>query len=164
MNSVGRPPLDLKPLPTWPSQQTPAFAKTTEPGFVDDSVIEDILRRSSRPAALNSNQELALSADDMDFAGWHAISRPVAEPETPALPPKQEFSPVTEPGLGNPQRETPRWWLAGLATVGSLIALSLSLMTVQRPAGNQSHPAIIKSKMVWESIWQSIHTETAGTF
>lgn len=164
MNMVGRPPLDLAPFPTSPSHQNSPFANPSESGFVDDSVIEDILRRSSRPVVLQSNQELALSADDMDFAGWHTLSRPVSVPAAPAPSKNIEAPPVIEPGLGTPQRDTPKWWVAALATAGSVIALSLSLMTAQQGAGKQTHPAIQKSKMVIESIRQTVRTGTSNPF
>jgi len=128
------------PISALPSLRTeePASERIMErDGFVDDSVVLAML---AGPGMARQNivpQDLALSADDMDFAGWclsaalpaHATRAPMETTRRPAPP---EFD---EPGLSEPHQGSHRWWLAGLA--GALSTLLFSLLLLSLSSRNQ---------------------------
>jgi len=108
-------------------------------GFVDDAVIQAILAGPVSPRHAIEPADLALAADDMDFAGWQLPKRkptPFVDPtlaqsliEQPirrAAEPVLEESEFGEPGLGEPHRGSHRWWIAGLA--GGLTAMLFSVL------------------------------------
>jgi hypothetical protein len=105
-------------------------------GFIDEAVVLALVNSPRHLRSTAYPADLALAADDLDFAGWQLPSAaPVRGPEIPpqvisaivrrATPPTLE-----ESGIGAPHRGSHRWWLAGLAGVLSTMLFSLLLMTL----------------------------------
>ncbi len=105
-------------------------------GFVDEAVVSALVSGPQSSRSLPYPDDLILSVDDMDFAGWQlAASPPVRSAEVPphvidailrrAAPPV-----VTEPGLGVPHLGSHRWWLAGLAGALSTMLFSVLLLSL----------------------------------
>lgn len=148
--------LCLSPIPRLQSPDSAAPNTTDDLDFVDEGVISALLTGStSSPRPLAIPADLALAADDMDFAGWclpaPAATTPLAETETRLSPTPLESSaprmfspfvgladetprpvvatlPPVEPGLGTPHHGTHRWWLAAVA--GVLCTLFVSVLLV----------------------------------
>jgi hypothetical protein len=68
--------LNLSPLPCVRLSEDHRTASPCEhlPGFVDDSVIMAILKAPGISRSTRDDAALALSADELDFAGWNAAS------------------------------------------------------------------------------------------
>lgn len=137
--------LPISALPSLRTEEPTGERIMERDGFVDDSVVLAIVagpntcRQNSVPA------DLALSADDMDFAGWclseslplHATRAPLESSRRPALPE------LEEPGLGEPHHGSHRWWLAGLAGALSTLLFSLLLLSLSS-RGRVSEESISK--------------------
>lgn len=136
--------LSLSPLPTVRKEEASDSFLMEREGFVDEAVVTALVAGGSLPRYAPVSSDLALSADDMDFAGWSiapALPPRVSEKDSPEM---EAFSGVDiresaplpviddrEPGLGQSHRGGHRWWLAGLAGIlctllGSVLFLSLS--------------------------------------
>jgi hypothetical protein len=108
-------------------------------GFVDDEVVMALL---TGPLPQRSNpppEDLVLSADDMDFAGWclspklPARSTVSVSAALPAPTDRRAAAPTPtfdEPGLGIPHSGSHRWWIAGLAGALSTMLISLLLLSL----------------------------------
>jgi len=81
-------PLTLAPIPSPRSDNQSQSRFIEEEGFVDESVVRAVMLIQSAPFRRQSDPaDLALAADDLDFAGWHAPRQiPVAVPPLPVLP------------------------------------------------------------------------------
>jgi hypothetical protein len=82
------------------------------------------------------HEDLALAADDLDFAGWQL---PASSPPRAVEIPSQVIDPfarrasppvLEESGIGEPHHGSHRWWLAGLAGAFSTMLFSLLLLTL----------------------------------
>ncbi len=136
-------PLRLSPLPILRSNDEAGSLMIETEGFVDEAAVTALM---CGPAA-NSRQgpyheDLALAADDLDFAGWQLTSPPhprlseaAAKTETP---PRRPSPPEIEhPGLGQPYSGSHRWWLAGLAGVLSTMLFYLLLLNLASRPGTR---------------------------
>ena len=106
-------------------------------GFVDEDVALSLITGPVAPRGRVRHEDLALPADESDFAGWNLAAAPESalRPEKRELRPPETAVPDTyrraqppamiEPGIGQPHRGGHRWWIAGLAG-----ALSTFLFTV----------------------------------
>lgn len=132
-------PLRLSPLPTTRAEDQSKALQMEREGFVDEAAITAIMwggETTTRVVAYP--QDLALAADDLDFAGWKLPATPAPRAplfsETKAVPEialRRPAAPVIEePGLGTPHSGSHRWWLAGLAGVLSTLLFSLLLLNL----------------------------------
>ena len=96
---------------------------------MDESVVLSLLKGPVSHRSQACAADLALAADDMDFAGWclsstlpsRATEAPARRPTPPAL---------EESGIGPPHTGSHRWWLAGVAGAFSTLLASLLLFTL----------------------------------
>lgn len=135
-------PLRLKPLPSIRSHDESDTLLMEREGFVDEAVVLAILNGPINHRNVAYPEDLALAADDLDFAGWQLPPslpfRTLADVPTPvvvatirrATPPV-----IEEPGLGSPHHGDHRWWLAGLAGLFSAMLFSLLLFTLSSRPG-----------------------------
>ncbi|GAA5116937.1 hypothetical protein JIN84_18170 [Luteolibacter yonseiensis] len=119
--------LRVNPLPT-PSGDagTPVLQKEWEGGFVDEAVIAAMLARPYVKRSAPQPEDMALSAEDLDFAGWSAPVAPVRETPAPPEPvaisvPRAAPLPAAEPEEARPRQGNLLWWLAGTALALSAI-------------------------------------------
>lgn len=104
-------------------------------GFVDDEVVMALLTGPLPQRSAPRPEDLILSADDMDFAGWCLSPKLPARSTLPAEAPlpvdRRAAEPVLdEPGLGIPHSGNHRWWIAGLAGALSTLLISLLLISL----------------------------------
>ena len=142
-------PLSLAPLPS--TRATEDFAPG-QVGFVDDAVVARLLSPVSASRIESCPADLALAADDMDFAGWQLAPSPNAPAsafrgteeitEVPPLTFRRATPPaVTEPGSGPPHDGNHRWWAAGLAGIlATLLVTLLLLILSSRPDSTDIPP------------------------
>lgn len=135
-------PLTLSPLPILRAGDESGLLMIEREGFVDEAVVSALMfgpvsasRQAPYPA------DLALAADDLDFAGWQLSPLPEsrqiqvhAEIEQPLRRPAPPV--IEEPGLGSPHSGSHRWWLAGLAGILSTMLFSLLLINLSSRPGN----------------------------
>lgn len=130
-------PLQLSPIPSSRSEDESASLLMEREGFVDEAVVTALLTRPLHaPRSTGHPEDLALAADDLDFAGWQTISR--QDHRRSEVPPQvidaivRRAAPpvVEEPGLGQPHAGSHRWWIAGLAGALSTMLFALLLVTL----------------------------------
>lgn len=154
MNSLG-----LSPLPTLRTDDESTSFLMEKEGFVDEAVVAAMV---AAPHHISRSQpihaDLALSSDDLDFAGWSfpaasPARQPVVAPRHEATSPARRPEPpvICEPGLGASHQGNHRWWIAGLAGILSTMLFSVLLLSLSyRPgaAANAVTPpdAIVKAK------------------
>ncbi|MDP3849959.1 MAG: hypothetical protein Q8Q59_05600 [Luteolibacter sp.] len=121
--------LNLTPLPCerFHGESTPP--SHDRDGFVDDAVVRALITGPVQPRPQGFCKDLALLADDIDFAGWRLPGeRPAPSDEgnpRRAAPPAME-----EPGIGDAHRGSHRWWLAGMAGAMSTLVISALLFSL----------------------------------
>ncbi|MFT4175951.1 MAG: hypothetical protein QM627_04785 [Luteolibacter sp.] len=146
-------PLNLNPLPTARDEENRASRPPQEHGFIDDAVIHSLLAGPAATRSRSNQQDLALSADDNDFAGWQfpapastvlPASAPVRasalaadthfDPEPEVGPRKPLFAPrsleYTEPETDAVHANKHHWWIAAAAVIMSALLLSYLLLTL----------------------------------
>jgi hypothetical protein len=121
--------LNLSPFPSLRFEETSGSPGVERVGFVDESVVLSLLIGPTMPRQQALQKDLALSSDEMDFAGWCLTSRlparaTEAEKRRPAPPM------IEETGIGEPHQGSHRWWLAGFAGAFSTMLISLLLVTL----------------------------------
>ncbi|MEO5715490.1 MAG: hypothetical protein ABIT37_18575 [Luteolibacter sp.] len=134
-------PLRLTPLPVLRSNDEAGSLMIETEGFVDEAAISALVFG----AVTNSRQatypeDLALAADDLDFAGWKLtpaphprLTEPLSQTKTPVRRPAPPE--IEQPGLGQPYSGSHRWWLAGLAGVLSTMLFYLLLLNLSSRPG-----------------------------
>jgi hypothetical protein len=133
--------LRLSPFPAMRSKDDSPSLQMEREGFVDEAVVSALVTGPQSSRSVPYPDDLVLSVDDMDFAGWQLRpSTPFRGAEVPpqvieaivrrATPPV-----VTEPGLGSPHRGSHRWWLAGLAGALSTMLFSVLLLSLSSRSG-----------------------------
>jgi hypothetical protein len=137
MNSLG-----LRPLPSLRAEEESGSLLMEREGFVDEAVVSALVRAPHHPVrSMGQREDLALSADDMDFAGWRlsptpAFTRTEVPPQVIDAIVRRAAPPmIEEPGLGNSHQGSHRWWLAGLAGVLSTMLFSVLLLTLSARPG-----------------------------
>ncbi len=142
-------PLSLSPLPTLRADDISGTFQMEREGFVDDGVIVQMMIGTLPGRSVADPADLALAADDNDFAGWQltatTFSRTMtAAPETPHSIFRRAAPPVVEePGLDAPHQGEHRWWLAGLAGVLSTLLFSLLLLSLSSRPGTHFETLLI---------------------
>jgi hypothetical protein len=134
-------PLHLSPLPILRAEDQSDSLMFERQGFVDEAAVSALMSgeifHTRQPAF---HEDLALAADDLDFAGWRFSQPlafpPVAKPENADSTIRRPAPPVIqEPGLGMPHSGSHRWWLAGLAGALSTMLFSLLLLNLSTRPG-----------------------------
>ena len=128
-------PLFLNPLPAHRADDESVLLRMEREGFVDEAVVTALVRDSHPGRSIAYPDDLALAADDLDFAGWR-LSKTVTA-RSPEVPPHVIDAIVrrASPQVARtPERDSPhpmsRRWLAGLAT---LLFSAVVLALVARP-------------------------------
>jgi hypothetical protein len=130
-------PLGVSPLPSTRTEDETGSFLLERDGFVDEDVVTALVSAPHHPVrATGYHEDLALSADDMDFAGWRLSKE--TTPRRPEVPPQvieailRRAAPpaIREPGIGVSHTGSHRWWLAGLAGVLSTMLFSLLLLSL----------------------------------
>lgn len=134
-------PLRLSPLPTLRPEDESGSLLMEREGFVDEAVVAALMAESPYGRSIGYPEDLALAADDMDFAGRTLSSGPFRGSPLPSQAPaaavrRADPPMVEEPGLGTPHRGSHRWWLAGLAGVLSTMLFSLLFITLAARSGS----------------------------
>ena len=148
-------PLLLRPLPALRPDESGSSPVFHRDGFVDDDVVLAIVAGPVGTRSLPVHTDLALTAEDLDFAGWQLPPAASANkipthpaPQAAAPPPlRRPAEPsLEEPGIGMCHRGSHRWWLAGLAgfvftLLASALLLSLSTRISEHP-GHLAGPSL----------------------
>lgn len=130
--------LKLSPLPSLRSDNDSGAPDIGE-GFVDEAVVMAMLARPGAQREFPEATQLALAADDMDFAGWRLQSAASPQPIAPsptrpaaiAASAPRPTPPIPDnPGLGASRGGNHRWWLAGLAGATSTLVFSVLLVSL----------------------------------
>lgn len=129
-------PLPLRPLPSlrFDEKSRAQLMEMEHDGFVDEAAVTALMAGPRQPRNSGFPEDLALAADDLDFAGWRL--GPAPRSRGAEVPPQvidaivRRASPPPEPGLGLPHHSGQRWWLAGLAGVLTTLLFSLLLLSL----------------------------------
>lgn len=127
-------PLSLTHFPAQRCEnESPALQMECD-GFVDEAAVAALIAAPYMTRRVASHKDLALAADDLDFAGWStAATVPLREVPSPSevVDPviRRAAPPVAEPGSDLPHQENHRLWLAGLAGALSTVLFSLLLLS-----------------------------------
>lgn len=140
----------LSPLPTIRPSDESGLITMEKGGFVDESVVAALISDTHSGRSMAYPEDLALAADDLDFAGWQLPATHAIRPRAAEIPPhvinaivRRAAPPlIAEPGIGNPHHGSHRWWLAGLAAVLSTMLFTLLLLTLSSRTGASSGPMI----------------------
>ncbi len=133
--------LRLSLLPSMRTPEESGSLQMEREGFVDEAAIFALLTGPTHLRSSSYPEDLALAADDLDFAGWQLPATPAARP--PEFPPQvidaivRRASPpsLNEPGIGSPHLGSHRWWIAGLAGAFSALVFLVLLVTLSsRPS------------------------------
>jgi hypothetical protein len=137
MNSLK---LSLLPSPRY--DDVSGMPMVERDGFVDDAVVLALMAGPAMSRCQANSRDLALAADDMDFAGW-CLSPTLPSPVLPVPPEavtRRAAAPeIEEPGIGEPHCGNHRWWLAGLAGAFSTLLFTLLLLSLssRSPSGSE---------------------------
>lgn len=131
-------PLKLSPLPSLRTDDPSRSLFMEREGFVDDAVVMALLTGPFPGRHVALPEDLALSSDDLDFAGWRLSPSLQMVPEVnPDIARRASPPFIEEPGIGAPHRGAHRWWLAGIAGILSTMLFSLLLLNLSsRPGPN----------------------------
>lgn len=138
--------LRLSLLPSVRTHEESGSLQMEREGFVDEAAVLALLSGPTHLRSASYPEDLALAADDLDFAGWQVPTAPVARPAE--FPPQvidaivRRASPpsLNEPGIGSPHLGSHRWWLAGLAGALSALLFSVLLVTLSSRPGLNPEP------------------------
>ena len=112
-------PLCLTPLPAHRADDKSSLLVMEREGFVDEAVVTALVTGSHLGRSVADPDDLALAADDLDFAGWRLSKS--ATVRSAEVPPqvidaivRRALPPVTgDSKRGSWQSPSRRWWLAG---------------------------------------------------
>lgn len=112
-------PLRLTPFPAHRADDKSTSRVMEREGFVDEAVVTALVTGSHLGRSMADPDDLALAADDLDFAGWRLS--PSVNMRSAEVPPqvidaivRRALPPVTgESRRGSRQPASRRWWLAG---------------------------------------------------
>lgn len=125
-------PLHLSPFPSLHPNEASSSMIPERDGFVDEAVVRALVSGPISHRQIPISAELALAADDLDFAGWCLPPNPSSAQNKPQKisPPRPTPPAQNESGLGEPHTGNHRWWLAGLAGAFTTLLFSLLLLTL----------------------------------
>ncbi len=133
-------PLRLSPLPVLRAHDEVGSLMIETEGFVDEAAVaEMVFGPISKSRQVPYPQDLALAADDLDFAGWQLAPSPrpcLIEPSAEASARRPAPPEIDQPELGQPYNGSHRWWLAGLAGLFSTMLFYLLLLNLSSRPGN----------------------------
>lgn len=131
-------PLRLSPLPSLRADDQSRSLLMEREGFVDEAVVLALMTSPLPIRSVAHLEDLALSSDDQDFAGWRlSPALQIGTESAPAVPRRATPPFIAEPGIGAPHLGGHRWWLAGLAGVLSTLLFSVLLLNLSsRPGSN----------------------------
>lgn len=139
-------PLSLAPLPTTRADENSTPWQNGQVGFVDDAVVARLITPARTPRLESCPEDLALAADDLDFAGWqldsvsNSTESAFCGTEDLIEVPPLLFGRATPPAIRQASIDAGydsnhRWWIAGLAGVlATLVVTLLLLILSSRPA------------------------------
>jgi hypothetical protein len=127
--------LKLSPLPSVRSEDHSDALLMEREGFVDEKAVSAMVSQPFHTRSVPCPEDLVLSLDDMDFAGWHTAA-PAAFQRGAEVPPqvidaivRRSAPPVARVSMeAAAAAGSTRWWLAGLA--GALTTLIASVVFV----------------------------------
>ncbi len=142
--------LKICPLPSIRSSDDPGSLMMEREGFVDEAAVMALIAETPSSRSMAYPEDLALAADDLDFAGWQLPTTQTARQRAAEIPPQvidaivRRAAPplITESGIGIPHHGTHRWWLAGLAGVLSTMLFTLLLIALSSRPGESSGPIL----------------------
>lgn len=146
-------------LPSDRSDEETSSQQVDRDGFVDEAAVFALLNSPPYPRSSSYPEDLALAADDLDFAGWQIPSTPVARPAE--FPPQvidaivRRASPPssTESVRSTTPSGSSRWWVAGVAGAISTLLFLIGLISfLSHPRSNPSSaaPALDPPVMILE--------------
>lgn len=135
--------LRLSPLPSHRPSDESGSRNMEKEGFVDEAVVTALISAPHFGRSMAYPADLALAADDLDFAGWQLPATQAARLQATEIPPEvinaivRRAAPplIAESGIGTPHHGAHRWWLAGLAGVLSTMLFTLLLLTLSSRPG-----------------------------
>ncbi len=162
-------PLHLSPLPSPRNEDEFLALQIERGGFVDEDVITALVTGPQSTRSTPYPDDLILSVDDMDFAGWQLS--PVGHSRGAEVPPQvinaiiRRATPpvIDEPGIGTPHTGNHRWWLAGLAGVLSTLLFSLLLLTLAQRLGGDSKALMAPQSLSRSKITQPPTSQPSGS-
>lgn len=143
--------LRLSLLPSLRANEESGSLQMEREGFVDEAAVLALIHGPRQLRSAACHEDLALAADELDFAGWQLPTVPKTrgtetEPQVIAATIRRATPPVLdEPGIGIPHAGTHRWWLAGLAGAFSTMLFSLLLLTLSSRSPAPLDPEISSS-------------------
>lgn len=133
-------PLNLRPLPAPRSEDESLTRLMEREGFVDEAVVTAMLASPYVKRSIANPEDLALAADDQDFAGWSlAPTSPLRVTGLPAAPSApEEVVPALKlsraPAADTPEQDQQArggklWWMAGIACALSTVFFAAVMFT-----------------------------------
>jgi hypothetical protein len=127
--------LHLSPLPSTRNHDTSDSLLMEREGFVDEAAVLAMVSQPLHSRRVPCPDDLVLTLDDMDFAGWQSTPQPPRH-RTPEVPPQvinaimgRPTPPLSRPVRpSEPASNNIQWWLACLA--GSLTALLVAVIFI----------------------------------
>ena len=143
-------PLRLSPFPTHRADDKSTLLLMEREGFVDEAVVAALVTSRHSGRSVANPDDLALAADDLDFAGWLQSKSVTAR--SAEVPPqvidaivRRTLPPPTEQPLhGSRRSPSRRWWLTGLAL---LLVFPAVLLFLQAHFGNQLFSRVIPTSI-----------------
>jgi hypothetical protein len=135
-------PLSLSPLPTLRSDDESDRHLMEREGFVDEAVVAALVKGNPPSRSAACPDDLALAADDFDFAGWRlSKAETVRSPEVPPQVIDAIVRRAAPPVVGRSRPESEpqakyRWWFVGSAGVIASLLFSILLLTLSARPGS----------------------------
>jgi len=135
--------LCLRPLPVHRADENATSLKMERESFVDEARVTALVTGCHLGRSVPYPADLALAADDLDFAGWRLSA--AETPRCPEVPPHvidaivRRTLPqiIGESGRGSSQTQSRWYWLTGIA--GVLSTLLFIVMWLSAPAHLPTH-------------------------
>lgn len=141
-------PLSLSPLPSIRASDESEQLQMEREGFVDEVAVLALMRDSQHLRRTAYPEDLVLTADDSDFAGWQlSTATPSRSPEVPPQVISAIVARATPPRLASPNvvpisSGSYGWWRAGLVAIFGSLLYSLFLISISSRPQVDSKPAV----------------------